>query len=775
MKLLQKLFLSILSFLTIQGAVINTSILFLISQPVLLQAQQKKEFKEISKILVKGNRKIEEAAIRNQLKTRVGQILDMRTVREDVQRLFGMGFFYNVEVDQREEEGRLVVTYILTEKPIVAEIAFFGNDELDDDELNEAVAIKPYEILDITKIQGAIEKIQKLYEDKGFFLANVSYKLKDISTEEGVKAKSLQFDIVENDKVQVKKITFIGNKSLKDGYLKGRIQTQEGGLFSFMSGSGAYKQDQFDQDMKILNFLYFNEGYVQVKIDRPEVYVTPDKKSIYITIRIEEGEQFDVGEVNFTGDLLFSEKELYDAIQLDEGGTFISEKLQRDIQSLTAKYGDLGYAFTNVIPRTRIRAEERLVDITFEFDKGNKVYFGKINVKGNSKTRDKVIRRELQILEGELYNETKKRESIANIRRLGFFEEVNFNTSTPENSPDILNVDIVVKERNTGTIQIGAGFSSFSGFIFNGQVNQTNFLGKGQNLGVSIDLSERDSLFNLSFTEPHYNDSDWSIGFDAFRSVRDFIDRFEETKTGGAIRLGHPLAPYLKGFIQYKLDETEAELDEGADANLFPVETINGLTSSLKFTLSYDKRNDRFAPTKGIFSTAAIEYAGLGGDLEYTKFTSTFRYFKRLFWEVVWRNNLSYGLIVSNNDQDPPFNQLFLLGGANNLRGYDFFSIGRKKADSNGELQPFGGEQQIFLQTELEFPLIQEAGIKGVVFFDVGEAEDEFEFDELRSDVGFGFRWFSPIGPLRFEWGFPIAKRDGEKAVNFQFAIGSPF
>ena len=456
---------------------------------------------KIAEIKILGNRKIEDAAVRAKLVSEVGKSFDPAIVRQDIQALFDMGYFYDIRVDQEAGDGGVVVTYTLVEKPIIGEVDFSGNEELEDDELKEAAAIKPFEILNVTNIREAAEKIEKLYEDKGFFLAQVNFDLEDMEVE-GAAAKRLVFRIQENDKVKVKKLTFLGNQNLKEGFLKDRLQTKEGGLFSFMSGSGAYKQDQFDQDVRILNILYFNEGYVQVKIDRPEVYVSADKKSIYITIRVTEGDKFNVGAVDFSGDLLFDDKELYTAIEIDDGGTFNSEKLQKDIRVLTAKYGDLGYAFANAIPRMKVRQEEKLVDVTFEFDKGSKVYFGEINISGNTKTRDKVIRRELRILEGELYNETAKRESLANVRRLGLFEEVNFNTSTPDNQPDRLDIDIAVKERNTGTIQVGAGYSSFSGFIFNGQVNQTNFLGKGQRLGVSLDISKNNSLFNLSFTEP---------------------------------------------------------------------------------------------------------------------------------------------------------------------------------------------------------------------------------------------------------------------------------
>lgn len=745
----------------------------------------------IDKIVIKGNRKIEADAIRAKLQSREGGSYSDALIRQDIADVFATGFFYNVTVD-RSETVPITVTYTVQEKPSIAEIDFEGNDEIEDDELKEAAGIKAYEIINQSKIREATEKIEKLYEDKGFFLARVNTKITPTKEDDNVK---LTFDIKENDKVKVKRVSFIGNKKMGSGKLKAAMLTQEGGYFSFLSGSGAYKQEAFDRDVQVLNILYFNEGYVQVKVDRPQVYVTPDKKAIYISIRIEEGEQFKVGTVDFTGDLLFSREELFETTKIEEQDLFRYQVLQDDLKALQAKYGDLGYAYANPIPRTRIREAEREVDVTFEIDKGHKVYIGKIVTVGNSKTRDKVVRRELRIQEGELYNETRKRESIDNVKRLGYFEEVNFNTKTPKGRNDLMDIDIVVKERNTGTIQVGAGYSNFNGFVFNGQVNQINFLGKGQKLGVSIDLSKRQSLYKLSFTEPYFMDTEWSTGFDAYRSERSLTE-YSEIKTGGAIRVGHPLAPYLDGFIRYKLDETELEIDpDDGDPDLFPVDTANGTTSSVTFTLEYDKRDDRFAPTKGIFSSVSLEYAGVGGTKNYTKGFGTFRYYKKLFWELVWRNNITYGFISSNDSsKDPPFNELFLLGGANSLRGFDWFSVGRRKYSQKAfdqaktaglsdedayyeALRPFGGTQQLYYNLEFQFPLISEAGIKGVVFYDIGDANNALIMPELRQDVGFGFRWFSPIGPLRFEWGFPLERNEklDEDNVNFEFAIGAPF
>lgn len=746
----------------------------------------------VSEITLKGYKKIEAEAIRSKLKSQKGKPFSADKISEDVKSLFKTGYFYDVIVEKQSvNKNEVTLTYTLVEKPTILTVEFNGNEDLDTEELEEVANIKPYQILDNSVLKEAIEKIEKLYEDKGFFLARVNVQVKEVVPGETV---NVLFDINENDKVIVKKIKFLGNQKLDADKLKSVMQTKEGGFFSFISGSGAYKQEAFERDLQILNFLYFNEGFVQVKIDRPFVYITPDKKGIFITINITEGEQFNIGEIDFSGDLLFDEEELLSSMSIKSGELFSYEKMQKDIQTLTAKYGDLGYAYANPIPRTRVKEKEKIVDLTFEIEKGNKVYLGRINVVGNTKTRDKVLRRELQIFEGELYNETRKRESLDNVRRLGFFDEVNFQTKTPPGKPDVMDIDIVVKERNTGSIQVGAGYSSFDGFVINGQVNQINLLGRGQRLGASVDWSNLRRNITINFTEPFFLDSLWEVGFDAYQRDRELFE-FIESKKGGAFRVGHPLAPYLQGIIGYKLDDTELNLRANSDPDLFPVETANGITSAVSLSLLYDKRDDRFLPNKGVFARLFLEYAGVGGGLDYTKGGANLRYYQKVFWDIVWRNNLNYDFVSSNDSgREVPFNTRFLLGGANTLRGYDWFSIGKKAFsemardsainNNRGEqaqfdaLRPFGGKQQLYYNLEFQFPLIKEAGILGVLFYDIGYADDVLKLSDFKSNVGFGFRWFSPIGPLRFEWGFALNpdERFGEDSDGqFLFSIGTPF
>ncbi|MFZ4403544.1 MAG: outer membrane protein assembly factor BamA [Pseudobdellovibrionaceae bacterium] len=765
---------------------------------------QAQSAEKIIEIKIEGQRKIEKDAILAKLKSKIGESYSPQTVREDVQTLFKLGYFFNIEVDLKKEAKGSILTYKVSEKPSMAEIEYEGNEEVKKEDLIEASGIKAYEIYNVGKVKEAVEKLQKYYEDKGFFLAKVKAEVVEIKKDESVK---VVFKITESDKVKVMKITFLGNKKLSDQTLKSKMATVEGGYFSALSGSGQYKQEAFDRDVQILRFLYYNQGYVKAVVDRPQVYVTPDKKSIYITIKIEEGEQYHVGEVDIAGDILFPRDEIFEAMKIDNNDIFAYDVLQKDIADLTAKYGDLGYAYANVIPRTRFRDEERKVDLVFEFDKGQKVYFGKFTVIGNSKTRDKVVRREMKIREGELYNETRRRQSLENIQRLGFFEEgVSFKTSVDPERTEIMNIDVMVKERNTGQIQLGAGYGSVAGFTLQGSVQQSNFLGRGQNLGASLNYTSTSSDYKLSFTEPYFQDTLWSLGFDVYQSSNSGRDDYDESHLGGALRLGHPVAENTRGFLRYKYDKTKLEeksLSSGVsitDKTLFPLETASGETSSVTATLEYDTRNDRSAPSKGIYSTLSYEYAGLGGQLKYNEVNAVFRYFNNIFWDVISRNSLQYSYIGPlQGENDVPFNRKYLLGGAYSLRGFQYGKVGKrvrsqkyfesylaKFCSGNASLcidkanesawRPVGGTQQLLYQGELQYPLIKEAGIMGVVFYDIGVADDAISDSQLFSDVGFGIRWFSPIGPLRFEWGFPLDRNPVyHDPMVFEFSIGTPF
>ena len=763
----------------------------------------------IKTIEIVGHKKIEKEAIIARLISKVGENYSEKNIAEDIKALYKMGFFVEIEVlkDTIQESSNkdaategVNLEYRVVEKPTISEILFEGNEDLKAEDLTAQISLKPYEILNHTKIKEAVTKLEKHYEEKGFYLAKIETVLEDVVPGESAK---LKFIISEGDKVKVKKITLIGNKNLKDSDLKPRMMIQEAGFFTGMSSSGSFKQEAFERDIEVLKRIYWNLGYIQVKVDRPLITVTPDKKSIYITYHIEEGEQYFIGEVDFSGDLLFDKSELLAATKIKDNGIFSVDVMQKDIVELQAKYGDLGYAYTNVIPRYAVVEKDKIVNLTLDFEKGNKVYFGTINVINNTKSRDKVVRRELKIREGELYNETRKRQSQENIQRLGFFEEVNFKTSTPADRLDQQDIEIIIKERNTGQLQLTAGYGSVQGLSLGGSVQQNNFRGLGQTLGARIDATKNRQDYSISLTEPYLYDTHWSAGFDVYYTENKERINYDNRVTGGSLRFGHPIwGDDFRAYVRYKLDKTDLFSNAYTDPLLFPLDTARGSTSSGMLTLEYDTRNDRFSPSKGMLADISYEYAGLGGDLKYQELSTRFRYFKNLFWDVVWRNSASFSTLKSLNDNEVPFTKRYQMGGAYTLRGFGSGTVGSRlfsqyrydqigqPLGSNPFASPgvseeerlrrsnliFGGTKQLLFQSELQYPLIKEAGLNGVFFYDIGQAEDEIINTKFLSDVGVGFRWLSPLGLLRFEWGWPLTKDDlNRDAVNFEFSIGPPF
>jgi outer membrane protein insertion porin family len=737
----------------------------------------------IEKVRVEGLKRIEEPAVLAKVSSQPGQRVDPERVRKDIQSIFSMGFFEDIEVSARDvDASRVDLVIAVRERPVISELIFEGNEKISTDDLREVTKLKSWSILDINRVKDDVAGIQKHYEDKGYYLARVSYRVDPVKDKPD--EVRLVFQIQDFDKVEIKKITFLNNKRYSDRELKKVLQeTQEGGSFS-LGGSGSFREGAFKQDLQRLTYWYLEHGYVKFRYDTPIITVSDDKKWVFISIYVDEGEQYQMGTQDFSGDLLFSKEELHQEISLLAGETFSISKRNQDIQRLTEKYQDLGYAFTNVVPRMAIQDDTRTVDIDYSFEKGELVYFGKITVVGNSKTHDKVIRRELRIQEGELYSGSRLRVSRELVERLGFFApgEVLFNTSSPPDNPNVLDLEIQVKERSTGTITLGAGYGTVQRFFFTTQVSEINVAGKGQALSLSANYSA-DRItrsVNLGFTDPYAFDTRWSAGFDIFAINFPIPNRYLTRKLGFDIRVGHPIGDYSNLFVTYKnegLRITQVR-DASTDTSL-----DTGILSSVVFSIIRDRRNNRFETTAGNFQSASIETAGvlgLAGDKTFIKVGLNNRYYKRLVGDLVFRNNLEYGQLSPAGGRGVPPAERYFLGGPNNLKGYEFFSVGPTRRTASGALEPQGGLVQMLALFELEYPIIREAGLKTVLFYDAGNAFNEFPGTgstpfTIRTDAGFGIRWFSPIGPLRFEWGFPINRRPGESSTVFQFFIGPPF
>jgi outer membrane protein insertion porin family len=473
----------------------------------------------IQDLAVEGSRRIEKDAILQRVHSKPGMRVSAKQVRDDILGIFQLGYFESVDAQEEDVANGVRLVFVVKEKPIIQSIDFEGLEEFEADEIKTAIPVKRYEVLDRHKLNQAVTKLTEMYEEKGYYLADVQY---DYKVNEAKNQAEVKFIIKENDKVQVKSIEIIGNKVISDADLKKVMQTQEGGPFSWLSGSGQYREAIFERDIQGLSFYYGTLGYVRARFGKPEVSVSADKKFIYITFSVEEGEEYRVGKIDFSGELLYRQEELVEGIELVEGDVFNTDVLRRETLRFTEKYADLGYAFANVVPQPVVHDDTKTVDVTFEVDKGSRIYIGQIVVTGNTRTKDKVIRRELRMFEGELYNGTFKRLSRENVMRLGFFENVEFNETTNKTNPNVVDIEIKLKERSTGQLVIGAGYASGGlGFQAQIQLSQNNFMGNGQVASASAQIltGRKYYEFNLSFQEPFVGASLWSLGGALIRSV----------------------------------------------------------------------------------------------------------------------------------------------------------------------------------------------------------------------------------------------------------------
>lgn len=763
---------------------------FLLLCPIVAQGLVVKE------IEISGNRKIETAAIRSKIRTQQNTEFAEELIQEDIRSIFSLGYFEDIEVQEEPFGEGVKLIYLLKEKPTVSKVDTQGLDALDKDDLKDIILVKEYEVLHVHKLNQSVEKLINKYEEKGYYLADVRY---DIALDEKKNEAVVTFHINENDKVQVKSINIIGNRVLSDDALKNVMQTKEGGPLSWLTGSGAYREAMFERDIQILTFYYGTLGYVRARFGKPEVAVSADKKWIYVTFFAEEGEKYFVGQIDFAGDLLYARQELLGECKLIPGEVFNAETLRQETLKYTDKYSDLGFAFANVVPQPNIHDSSRTVDVTFEVDKGQKIYIGKITITGNTRTKDKVIRRELKIQEGELFSGTRKRESRENVLRLGFFDSVEFHQSASKEDSMVVDVEIQVKERSTGQLVVGAGYASGDiGFTAQAQLSQNNFLGNGQvaSLSAHILTGTKRYEFILGFHEPYLGYSLWSLGGDIYHQRREVISlqdvkTFEETKTGFDVKLGHPVLEYTQLYLTYKMENSYVPSSSIIDRSLIPPDTVNGISSGITANVVYDKRDDRFDPREGFYWSLAGEYSGLGGIQRFFRSRVVAKYFHPIVWDFIFRLNLASSHIRGIG-RPVPINELFISGGLYSLRGYDFFTVGpsghlslnaddlsedaRKKTPPlMGQKIVIGGQNEVLINAEVEFPILKEARIRGVLFFDAGNAFNGFFKDvnpALLANFGWGIRWFTPIGPLRFEFGYPIVNPGAPK---FYFSIGPPF
>jgi outer membrane protein insertion porin family len=758
----------------------------------------------VGAIAVEGNRRVEAEAIARAISTRPGQPLDPAKLDADLRAVMKLGFFADVVVEARGPEERPTLVVRVVEKPAVREWRIEGNEELSREDLEESVEVKPFAILDAAAVARSARKIQEKYVEKGFYLAEVTHRIEDQPDNQ----VDVVFAVAEHAKVEVKQITFIGNEHVPREDLLAFMQTREGSWLSFLTSAGTYREEVFQRDLQAIQFVYGDRGYLYAKVDKPQIALSADRRLLYITIRIEEGKQYSVGRISFGGELLEQDAKLRKAIQVREGELFARSRVGRDLLAVTDIYRDMGYAYANVTPLTDVNEADRTIHLTYEVQPGEKVRFERIDIVGNTKTRDKVIRRELRVYEGELFSATGIQKSKQRVTALGYFETVEIETEAGS-APDLMVARVKVTEKSTGTFQIGAGFSSYENFILTGQVSQNNFFGWGQSLSLQVQWSSIRQLFTIQFVEPYFLDTRWTFAFDLYSS-ESVYSTFTRRAVGGSVTWGYELSglePWwsfareledVRLFATYTNEQVSVSATEGFElANRFR----SGTTSALRLSLQWDKRDNRLFPTSGFFHAVSAEFAPpalapsslFGNDVNlFSRYTVDARFYRPLLWGFVGRAKLTAGYIREWDANRPiPISELYFLGGINSVRGYRMLSIAptvnaasiSDPGSSLGE-RTVGGNKQVTVNLEVEFPIFQKVGIRGVVFHDLGNAYaagEDVSTDVLKS-VGFGLRWFSPIGPLRFEWGFPldrrrdpITRRYQDEPLDFQFTIGNFF
>lgn len=757
----------------------------------------------IIEIRVEGNRRVEAEAVARALKQKVGDLFDPGRTADDLRALWALKYFADLQLlVQRTPKGIAYVVRV-TEKPSIRSVSLSGNDELGKDDFKDVIDIRAFTILDVAAVKRNVKKIQDKYLEKGFFLADVTYK---ITPSEDGNEVSVVFVIDEHAKVEVKEINLLGMKKVPVSDIKGLLATQEGGYLSFFTSEGTYREELFQRDLQVIQMAYLDRGFINVRVDKPTIALTPDKKYIVITIRVEEGEQYTLGKLDFTGDLLESKEALMKTLTSSEGMVFNRSALARDIQAINDVYYDQGYAYANVTPVTSVDAEKKTIALTFDIQKGNLVYIERIDIVGNTKTRDKVIRRQLRVYEGELFSGSGMRRSKEQVTTLGFFETVEV-THKPGSDSEHVVVQVEVKEKSTGQFQVGLGFSNVESFIFTAQVQQQNFLGWGNSVSASAQLSALRSFFQLQYFDPYFLDTNYIFSVDAYRTQLDYFG-FIRTATGGSLGLGYYLLPNeLSVNLGYTLESVYLEAGRNfVDSVSLSNQFRSGITSALRVSTTWDRRNNRLFPTSGWFTTAMFETAPsflnpapLNMQYNFNKVTANGRVYFPLPFGAVFKAQLTVGFIQDINPDYPlPSSELYFLGGINTIRGYPLRSIAPttlvgRNTTPDVSVTPFGvgGNKQVVFNAELEIPLLEKVGIRGVLFYDAGNAfSREANFfqhipDQLNRNqvlplglyhsIGFGVRWFSPIGPLRFEWGIPLTKRITDQPIQFEFTIGNSF
>jgi len=754
----------------------------------------------ISQIRIEGNQRVETDAIRLHISQPLHQPLDQTAVDQDVKAIYKMGFFQNVETSVQNVNGANVLVYKVIERPQVTDVRIEGMKAIrsTDDKITSATKLHPGAILDPGQVKETINGITQVYQDKGYLDAKVNFRtiLQPDNTAVAV------FDVTEGPKVEITKIDFHGNKAFTSSELRSVMETSTHNfLLSWVTGQGALDQQKLQDDVDHLTAFYYQNGYLNVHISTPKVDRVGN--SLHITIDVDEGTVYRIGRVALAGNMKSPHRELARQLTIKRGQHFKGASLQHDVLTLSDFYSNRGYAFVNIDPRTQLDPVTHRINITFYINPGHEVLVNRINITGNTKTSDKVIRRELQIQEQEPYSAEAIRESKKRLDRLGYLSEVRI-TTEPAQQPDKINLDVNVAEANTSSLQVAGGYDTYSSVFGNFTLGNTNLFGGGESVVLNAQIGFLFQNYSLSYTEPWFLDMPLSVGLQLFDN-KEYLLSFNQSAAGFAVNTFYPLTELgFKKLGPFSLKDVSVGL-----GYQFESVGITGLNSLTTFNIlrykGYTQTSEllpsfrRFTvdnpidPRTGTVLTFNGQIGGLGGSNAFVKGVLHGRYFYPFIKSSSWgtwvvSQGLTYGVgtnLNSGTGGELPLYERFFPGGTSgsaNVRGYQLYSLGPLVTIYNAAGQPIsvqdvGGSEELILSNEITFPILSGLGLRGVIFSDAGQAytlKQGIDFTELQASVGAGVRWRSPFGPLSVDLAFPINPRPADQRTVFEIGAGAP-
>ena len=716
----------------------------------------------VKELTVEGNRRVQEAVILGRVKTTLGGPFNTSQLSEDVRSVFALGFFDDVQVKVEDFEGGVKISFMVAERPFVRDVDFAGNKKATTAELLEKIDLKLGSVYNPVDVQRARERMKDFYEDEGYFEVQITPDIEKFADGD----VKVLFTINEGRQMKIDRIVIRGNKGLTDTQIKEAMATQERQYYILR---GTVQRQRLEDDVERILGLYNDHGFIHARVESHEVTVDREKARVIINLVVVEGAQHLVSGVTVTGVTLLPESEILRQVKLKAGDVFSRGKIRESVKGLEELYSNVGRASAEINPRIEQLPDNRIA-IVFDINEGPTVYVERINIAGNVRSQDKILRREFQMAEGDIFTLRKLQRSRQRLVNLGYFEKVEVTTAPGADKTKIV-VNVDVTERPTGVFSIGGGYSSQDSILGTIDLSQNNFLGRGWQASIRLRAGANTQQGIISFTEPWLFDRPLAAGFDLFNTRRQFIE-YDYEQLGGAIRFSHPFEEYWRWNALYRLSRDEISSIEGTLNTALEAERGARITSLVQGSVSRDSRDNFQAPTRGTTLTFIADVAGLGGDSRFVKAVSSVTHFQPIWFGHILSGRLEGGYGVGWGGEELPLFERFYLGGSNSVRSYKSRQISPK--DENGTR--IGGTTEVLGNIEYIVPL--PFNVRAAVFVDVGNVYGfgtKFDLTDLRTALGGGLRWLSPFGPIRVDYGFNLDPRPGDKSGAFNFSVGSPF